>query len=89
MVQCKHRFVHLWVQILRGYFGIRYRKYFYKYERTNSVVQTSSETPDDFELNQNYPNPFNPSTKINYRLQVAGVTRLVVIDLMGRESLSW
>jgi hypothetical protein len=36
-------------------------------------------------LNQNYPNPFTPITKINYRLQVAGVTRLVVIDLMGRE----
>ncbi|MBK6876599.1 MAG: T9SS type A sorting domain-containing protein [Ignavibacteria bacterium] len=60
-------------------------KYFYKYERTNSIVQTSSEIPDGFELVQNFPNPFNPSTKINYRLQVAGVTRLVVIDLMGRE----
>ena len=60
-------------------------QYVYKYERTNNLIQTSSEIPDGFELVQNFPNPFNPSTKINYRLQVAGVTRLVVIDLMGRE----
>jgi photosystem II stability/assembly factor-like uncharacterized protein len=60
-------------------------QYVYKYERTNNLIQTSSEIPDGFELCQNFPNPFNPSTKINYRLQIAGFTRLVVIDLMGRE----
>lgn len=50
-----------------------------------SVQNISSEVPESFELSQNYPNPFNPATKINYKLQVAGYTKLVVYDVLGHE----
>jgi hypothetical protein len=42
-------------------------------------------TPSYFKLEQNYPNPFNPSTKIQYTLEKAGMTKLTVYDMLGRE----
>ncbi len=41
--------------------------------------------PSTIELSQNYPNPFNPSTQIEFNLQQAGLVRLTVYDLLGRE----
>ncbi|MEM6646879.1 MAG: T9SS type A sorting domain-containing protein [Bacteroidota bacterium] len=41
--------------------------------------------PETVELQANYPNPFNPVTTIGYALPEAGLVRLVVFDLMGRE----
>jgi flagellar hook assembly protein FlgD len=41
--------------------------------------------PSGFVLDQNYPNPFNPSTTIGYRLAEAGLVRLKVYDVLGRE----
>ncbi|MEM1093217.1 MAG: T9SS type A sorting domain-containing protein [Bacteroidota bacterium] len=41
--------------------------------------------PRTVELQPNYPNPFNPVTTIGYALPEAGLVRLVVFDLMGRE----
>jgi hypothetical protein len=38
-----------------------------------------------FELKANYPNPFNPTTTIEYSIGMAGQTRLMVYDIMGRE----
>ncbi|MFQ6616322.1 MAG: T9SS type A sorting domain-containing protein [Fidelibacterota bacterium] len=39
----------------------------------------------EFTLRQNYPNPFNPTTTIPYDLKEAGIAKLVVYDLAGRE----
>lgn len=41
--------------------------------------------PQEFTLSQNYPNPFNPSTKIEYRLEKAGMVSLKVYNLLGNE----
>ncbi len=40
--------------------------------------------PLEFALQQNTPNPFNPVTSIEFSLEKAGNTRLMVFDLMGR-----
>jgi hypothetical protein len=48
-------------------------------------VDSRSATSDGFELEGNYPNPFNPTTRIRYRLPMAGDVKLVVCDLLGRE----
>ena len=38
-----------------------------------------------FELKRNYPNPFNPTTTIEYSLGLAGSTKLMIYDVLGRE----
>lgn len=38
-----------------------------------------------FSLNQNYPNPFNPSTAIRFNLDKAGVTKLVIYNMLGQQ----
>jgi hypothetical protein len=52
---------------------------------TIGLKNENSEIPVEFMLYQNYPNPFNPVTTINYDLPVAGVVRLVVYDILGKE----
>ena len=44
----------------------------------NIVVNT-------FSLKENYPNPFNPTTTIEYSIGIAGPTRLMIYDILGRE----
>jgi hypothetical protein len=39
----------------------------------------------EFKLYGNYPNPFNPATKIQFSVPSAGVARLMVFDLLGRQ----
>ena len=57
-----------------------------KYAQTFlSVEGNEHRQPTAFELIQNYPNPFNPRTVVSYQLPVAGVAKLVVYDLLGRE----
>ena len=41
--------------------------------------------PEDFVLYPPYPNPFNPETQIDFALPEAGLTRLIIYDLLGRE----
>jgi hypothetical protein len=47
--------------------------------------QGTNEIPSVMTLDQNYPNPFNPTTILRYQLPVAGVVRLAIYDLLGRE----
>lgn len=45
----------------------------------------AEELPQTIVLDQNYPNPFNPTTVIPFQLKQAGMVRLAVYDLTGRE----
>ena len=42
-------------------------------------------TPTDYELLINYPNPFNPSTMIEYKIAEAGLVKLTIYDILGKE----
>ena len=41
--------------------------------------------PEEFTLQQPYPNPFNPSTVLSFELREAGLVKLTVYDITGRE----
>ncbi|HJY63906.1 MAG TPA: T9SS type A sorting domain-containing protein [Ignavibacteria bacterium] len=41
--------------------------------------------PNVHSLSQNYPNPFNPTTNIKFAIPYAGLVKLVVYDILGRE----
>ena len=41
--------------------------------------------PKNYSLSNNYPNPFNPVTRIEFALPEAGLTRLIIYDIRGRE----
>ncbi|HET6273426.1 MAG TPA: T9SS type A sorting domain-containing protein [Bacteroidota bacterium] len=51
----------------------------------SSVRPDPNGVPNGFVLSQNYPNPFNPGTEINFTITRAGLTTLVVYDMLGRE----
>ncbi|QOJ28819.1 MAG: carbohydrate-binding protein [Ignavibacteriales bacterium] len=38
-----------------------------------------------FRLHENYPNPFNPTTKIRFELPQAGLTEMIVYDILGNK----
>ncbi|OGU27357.1 MAG: hypothetical protein A2X66_03695 [Ignavibacteria bacterium GWA2_54_16] len=54
-------------------------------QRSRSSVSPQPNVPFEFALLQNYPNPFNPSTHISYSIPRESKTRLVILDLLGRE----
>ena len=39
----------------------------------------------DFTLSQNYPNPFNPTTTINFTINIAGMVKLSIYNVLGQE----
>ena len=49
-------------------------------------VENDIPAPSSAELFANYPNPFNPTTVIRFRLPEAGLVRLGVYDVLGREA---
>lgn len=38
-----------------------------------------------YSLDQNYPNPFNPTTQIRYSIAQAGIVKIRVFDVLGRQ----
>jgi hypothetical protein len=50
-----------------------------------AVSQNNPSVVSDYSLGQAYPNPFNPSTKINYTIAKAGLVKLTVYNLLGKE----
>ena len=61
---------------------------YYKRNPTGNLTKTrniSSEVPDKFELGQNYPNPFNSMTNVKFKMLNAGIAKITVFDLLGRE----
>jgi carboxypeptidase T len=55
------------------------------YQGPPSGIGNWNSVPLKFELEQNYPNPFNPSTQINYSIAKAGLVRISIFDVLGRE----
>lgn len=51
----------------------------------STVVEATVTGPNTYSLDQNYPNPFNPATTIAFRTAKAGMTKLTVMDMLGRE----
>lgn len=50
-----------------------------------SIDDGSRHLPTELVLNQNHPNPFNPTTIISFGVPEAGMVRVVVYDILGRE----
>jgi photosystem II stability/assembly factor-like uncharacterized protein len=49
------------------------------------IGNNNNEIPNVYKLEQNFPNPFNPSTQITFALPKAGIVKLIVYDILGRE----
>jgi DUF971 family protein len=54
-------------------------------EGLQGVKPDNNSLPREYALLQNYPNPFNPTTVVSYQLPAAGVVRLAVYDVLGRQ----
>jgi len=51
----------------------------------NGITPIAGEIPVNYNLHQNYPNPFNPVTNIKFSIPEAGLVKLVVFDVTGKE----
>ncbi len=49
------------------------------------IKTTSTEIPSAYSLEQNYPNPFNQSTMFNVQCSMAGMVKVSVYDISGKE----
>lgn len=51
-----------------------------------SIAGNTASVPERFKLYQNFPNPFNPSTTIAFDLPENSPVKLIVYDMLGRET---
>jgi len=49
------------------------------------ISQIGNEIPNSFYLYQNYPNPFNPATNIRFDIAKAGMVKIAVYDITGKQ----
>lgn len=49
------------------------------------IKKIFSETPQTFSLSQNYPNPFNSMTNVKFHILNAGIAKITLYDLLGRD----
>ena len=52
---------------------------------TTGIKDNFELNPTDFVLLQNYPNPFNPSTRIDFQIPNASLTKVMIYNLAGQE----
>jgi hypothetical protein len=55
---------------------------------TTSIIQISTNVPDNYNLSQNYPNPFNPTTNIRYQIKSNNIVSLEVFNVLGEKVTS-
>lgn len=55
------------------------------YTFSNEIEVDADLALNGFVLEQNFPNPFNPITTIKWKQQVAGLVKIKVFDLLGKE----
>jgi hypothetical protein len=48
-------------------------------------VNDGETMPTQYSLSQNFPNPFNPATKIKFALPKAGLTKVIIYNILGKE----
>jgi len=49
-------------------------------------IENAELLPLQYSMDQNYPNPFNPTTTIKFAIPQAGRVRLVLYNILGRET---
>ncbi|MCJ7553098.1 MAG: T9SS type A sorting domain-containing protein, partial [Ignavibacteriaceae bacterium] len=75
-----HAYNEYWIEGIREYLPVKV-----VVERIISDVNNDYPVVNGYNLYQNYPNPFNPNTVINYSIQEAGLVKIKVYDILGRE----
>ncbi len=50
-----------------------------------NLNQNTNAKQGNYYVIQNYPNPFNPTTNIKFAIQKAGLVKIIVYDIMGKE----
>jgi photosystem II stability/assembly factor-like uncharacterized protein len=53
-----------------------------------ALMPLSNEIPEEYKLYQNYPNPFNPNSKIRFQISKLSNVKLIVFDILGRETVT-
>lgn len=50
-----------------------------------AVNNINNSIPEKYSLSQNYPNPFNSMTNVKWQMLKAGIAKIVVFDILGKE----